>query len=167
MCAIVTPMRAACEAPGPVLAALFGLVLACTNPPGGTSPAPPPASPSPAVTRTANNDVRGVGSQPDYEGEAGILRARLADRLPNPPPERAAACKQMLDAAVEFYTAVEREEASRTRVLADLQATRTEDLARCEQETSARAAACAAIRLSERDAEFPWVLDQCVRAFPE
>lgn len=167
MCAIVTPMRAACEAPGPALAGLFALVLGCTNPPVGTGPAPPPASPSPALTRTANNDARGAGSQPDYDGEARLLHDRMAERLPDPLPERAAACTQMLDAAVVFYSAVEREEAPRAQVLADLQATRAADQARCEQETSARAATCAALRLADRDAEFPWVLDQCVRAFPD
>lgn len=163
MCAIVTPMRAASEAPGLLLA----LVLACTNPPGPTTPAPPPPNASPASTRTANNDVRGVASQPDYDGEARLLRERLTPRLPSPLPSPAAACSAMLDAAVVFYSAVERDDAPRQQLLADLAATRSADQTRCEQDTSPRAATCVAIRLADRDAELPWLLDQCVRAFPD
>jgi hypothetical protein len=73
----------------------------------------------------------------------------------------------MLDAAVAFYSSVERDDAARTRLLADLKSTRTADQARCEQDTSPRAAACVALRLADRDAELPWLLDQCTRAFPD
>jgi hypothetical protein len=161
-------MRAACEALRMSLP--LTLALACTNPPVGTTPSPPPATTSPAAKRptfTANNDARGAGSQPDYDGEAAILRDVVAPRLPDPLPEPRAACTAMLDAAAVFYGSVARDSAARTKQLADLKATRTIDQTRCEQETSPRAAACVAVRLAERDAEFPWLLDQCTRAFPD
>jgi len=30
-----------------------------------------------------------------------------------------------------------------------------------------RAASCVQLRLGDRDAELPWLLDQCSRAFPD
>jgi hypothetical protein len=161
-------MRAACEALR--LSLPLTLALACTNPPVGTTPTPPPAPASPVARRpsfTANNDVRGAGSQPNYDGEAATLRDAITPRLPEPLPEPAAACAAMLDAAAVFYGSVARDSAARTKQLADVKATRTADQTRCEQETSPRAATCVALRLAERDAEFPWLLDQCTRAFPD
>lgn len=174
-------MRAACEAPprpslapAPRPAAPRGLVaalalVACAAPgDGSAAPTGPAPSPPPAATRTANNDVRGAGVQPDYDGEAALLREQVRPRLPDPlPADRRAACTAMLAAAAAFYADIEADEAARARVLADLNATRDADLARCERETSVRAAACVTARLADRDAEYPWLLDQCTRAFPE
>lgn len=146
----------------------LALALACTPQP--ESNAPPSQAPTPSVTptRTANNDARGAGMQPDYAGEAEALRQQIAPRLPDPlPSERRTACTAMLDAAASFYGDIESEPASRTRLLADLAATRTADLAQCEQTTSVRAATCVQLRLADRDAELPWLLDQCTRAFPD
>lgn len=181
MCAIVAPMRAAMAPTLPTPSAMdrtcplawFALALtcACAPQPESNAPAaltPAPQAPSPAATRTANNDARGAGMQPDYAGEAEALRQQITPRLPDPlPAERRTACAAMLDAAVAFYSDIEPEPAARTQLLADLASTRAADLAQCEQTTSVRAATCVQLRLADRDAELPWLLDQCTRAFPE
>jgi len=168
MCGIVDPMRAACEA---LRASLpLTLALACTNPPNGATPAAPPAATSPASKRpsfTANNDLRGAASQPDYDGEARTLRDVIQPRLPSTLPDNRAACTAMLDAAATFYNSVARDDDARSKILADLKSTRAADQTRCEQDTSPRAATCVALRLADRDAELPWLLDQCTRAFPD
>ena len=171
-----TRPRPAATEPTPATSAALGLLalalVACAAPPE-SSPAPPPGvtadvAPPAAPIRTANNDARGVGLQPDYQGEATLLRERVLPRLPDPlPASRAAACTAMLDAVAAFYAEVEPEEGPRTQLLADLRTSRPADLASCERETSVRAASCVRLRLADRDAEYPWLLDQCSRAFPE
>ncbi|HEY8378262.1 MAG TPA: hypothetical protein VIK91_17320 [Nannocystis sp.] len=133
--------------------------------PAGQQAAPEPAPSSPPAGRTANNDARGVGNQPDYDGEAALLRERILARLPDPLPNRKQACAAMFAAADALYERIE--PGGEDRAVARLQATRAEDLAACERETSARAAACVTVRLADRDAELPWLIDQCSRAFPE
>ncbi len=106
--------------------------------------------------------------QPDYAGEAEALRQHIAPRLPDPlPADRRTACTAMLDAAVALYGDIEPIPAARAQLLADLASTRAADQAQCEQTTSVRAATCVQLRLADRDAELPWLLDQCTRAFPE
>ena len=161
------------------IARLPGLVIAllsaCANPPADSA-APPqplpagPVDPAPPVTptRTANHDARGAGMQPDYDGEATALREHMLSRLPAPlPTDRRAACTGMLDAAARFYNEIAAPGDPRTKLLADLQSTRADDLTRCERDTSVRAATCVQLRLRDRDAELPWLLDQCTRAFPD
>lgn len=180
MCAIVAPMRAAKATTQlrrtamhrtPLHALLLALASACATPPESNAPpsqTPQPATPAPVATRTANNDARGAGMQPDYNGEAEALRQQITPRLPEPlPGDRRAACTAMLDATVAFYSDIEPDPAARAQLLADLQATRVTDLSHCEQTTSVRAATCVQLRLADRDAEFPWLLDQCTRAFPD
>jgi hypothetical protein len=180
-------MRAAQVTPRPALAAmdrtpptaparLSGLVVAllaaCATPPADSA-APPQPQPAERVapatpTRTANSDARGAAMQPDYDGEAAALREHMLARLPAPlPTDRRAACTGMLDAAAAFYGEIAAPGDPRTRLLADLQSTRADDLTRCERETSVRAATCVQLRLRDRDAELPWLLDQCTRAFPD
>jgi hypothetical protein len=158
-------------AAAPARAVLLVLALAaCTTTPDVSAPPSPTQADRPpaAPTRTANNDARGAGSQPDYAGEAVLLRDQIAPRMPNPAPtDRRAACTAMLDAAAAFYGDIEPEADPRARLLADLQSTRLADLAQCERETSVRAATCVQLRLADRDAELPWLLDQCTRAFPD
>ncbi len=149
-------------------AGLLALLLACAPP--AEHPAPPatPAAPPTEPTRTANNDARGAGLQPDYNGEAALLREQLLPRLPDPlPADRRSACTAMLDAAATFYGAIVTEPAPRAQLLAELAATRDSELLACERETSVRAASCVQLRLADRDAELPWLLDQCSRAFPD
>lgn len=146
------------------------LALACTTPPSGPNPAAPPATSGPPSKRTsftANNDARGAGSQPDYDGEAAALRNIIAPRLPTTLPDPRAACTAMLDAAAKFYDFTSQADPTRDALLADLKSTRPTDQTRCEQDTNPRAATCVALRLADRDAEFPWLLDQCTRAFPD
>ncbi len=145
-------------------------LAACTTPAEvSTPPSPARADPPPAQpARTANNDARGAGTQPDYDGEAVLRREPLAPRMPSPAPtDRRAACTAMFDAAAAFYGDIEPEPAPRAQLLADLQSTRAAALSRCERETRVRAATCVQLRLADRDAELPWLLDQCTRAFPE
>jgi len=144
----------------------LALLLACA-PPADSRPGSPPAPPA-QPSRTANHDARGAGVQPDYDGEAALLREQMLPRLPDPlPADRRAACTAMLDAAAAFYAAIEAEQAPRDQLLAALAATRDAERLACERETSVRAAACVQLRLGDRDAELPWLLDQCSRAFPE
>lgn len=151
------------------------LVAACTTTPdgrpapAGQQAAPEPASASPPSGRTANNDARGFANQPDYAGEATLLKEQVIARLPEPLPDRKQACAAMFAAADALYASIEPgEDGERGQgAPALLQATRAADLAACERETSARAAACVTVRLADRDAELPWLLDQCTRAFPE
>ena len=95
------------------------------------------------------------------------LRGRVEPRLPKTLPDDAqSACSQMLDAVAAFYQATEPSEARRAQRLAELSATRQDDLDECVANTSIPAAACVTVLLGDRDSEYPWLLDQCDRAFP-
>ena len=97
-----------------------------------------------------------------------MLREQMLARLPTPTPtDRRAACTGMLDAAAAFYGSIEAAADPRNKLLADLAATRADDQTRCERDTSVRATTCVQLRLQDRDAELPWLLDQCTRAFPD
>src|SRR5690606_26392024 len=76
-----------------------------------------------------------------------------------------AVCGAMLDEALAFYQHVEGGEQREARI-AELQSTRERDLEGCIRETSIAAALCVTILLRDRDSEFPWLLDQCSRAYP-
>lgn len=155
-----------------LLAAVF---VACTPAPEGRSAPPSPTvdapeaeRPGPPSGRTANEDRRGFANQPDYEAEAALLKGQVTPRLPSPlPKDRKQACAAMWAAADALYAEIEADPGSRERTLKALQATRAADLAACERETGVRAAACVTVLLGDRDAELPWLLDQCSRAFPE
>jgi hypothetical protein len=148
------------------------LIAACTPAPDGRSAsptasdaAPPPASPaSPPAGRTANNDARGFANQPDYDGEAAALKSAVLSRLPDPlPADRKQACAGMFAAADALYRDID----PAGTALKLLQASRVADQSACERETSPRAAACVTVLLGDRNAELPWLLDQCSRAFPD
>lgn len=153
-----------------LLAAVFA---ACTPapesaPPSPTAESPEAARPSPPAGRTANEDRRGFASQPDYDAEAALLKEQVTPRLPATlPKDRKAACAAMWAAADGLYAEIEPDAGSRESTLKALQATRAADMAACERETSVRAAACVTVLLGDRNAELPWLLDQCSRAFPE
>lgn len=158
--------------------ALFAaiLVAACTPAPDRSSApptrssAPEPAVPAPPAGRTANNDLRGFANQPDYDAEATLLKGHVTPRLPEPlPADRKQACAGMFAAADALYRDIEPagpEVAAQVGALKLLQATRVADQAACERDTSVQAAACVTVLLGDRDAELPWLLDQCSRAFP-
>lgn len=155
---------------------LAAALAACTPAPEG-HPAPPtpvdagatgPAPAGPPAGRTANNDARGFANQPNYDTEATLLKEQVTPRLPAALPKtREQACGAMFAAADELYREIDPDPGSRERTLTALQATRAADLAACARETSVRAATCVAVRLGDRDAELPWLIDQCGRAFPD
>jgi hypothetical protein len=109
------------------------------------------------------NQVEGIEALPDYDREALQTRARVEDRLPDPLPGSSPACTAMLDAAEAHYARIEGNDA---RPVQTLRGTRQRDLTACTQQTSAAAATCVKILLSEDAGEYPWLLDQCSRAFP-
>jgi hypothetical protein len=109
------------------------------------------------------NEVRGIEAMPDYDAEAQRLRARVGSELPHPLPSPSAACTSMLDGAREYYVGTEGEASS---AVAALDATRKADLDACVTWTSPAAAACVAVLMAKSEGEYPWLLDQCSRAFP-
>ena len=115
----------------------------------------------------ANFDPSSARAQPDWDKQAKALASSIlpvieASNLPNRPR---AACRRMLDDAAQLYHQVEHEDA-RDLVLAKFKGSRDEDRSGCEAEMSLLAIQCVIVRLAQRDAEFPWLVDQCVRAFP-
>jgi hypothetical protein len=120
---------------------------------------------SPWADSVANvgNEVPGIEAMPDYDAEAERLRARVEPELPQPLPSPRAACTSMLDGARQYYVDVEGEASPAARAMA---ATRTADLDACVVETSPAAAACVAVLMRKSEGEYPWLLDQCSRAFP-
>ena len=150
----------------------FGLALALALAPtgcirdsnnGGKNPSNPKID-----SRVGNNDPRGVDDQPDWERQAVELKQRVDSRMPSElPTDKRAACEAMLDEALAFYIAVEGNADQRAERMAQLAAsTRQRDLAGCMRETSIAAAVCVTLLLRDRDSEFPWLLDQCTRAYP-
>lgn len=143
----------------------------CSAPGCSCAGDPPMVAPQPARTddsagaRVLNvgNPSRGLDEQPDYDGQARALRDRLAPRLPDPLPSSQQACAAMLDAAVELYA---KAEVDATSQRAALRATRDADLQTCQADTSPAAASCVRLLLAEQAGEWPWLLDQCSRAFP-
>ncbi|MEM7159050.1 MAG: hypothetical protein AAF799_39800 [Myxococcota bacterium] len=110
------------------------------------------------------NQVRGIEAIPDYDDQARELRERVQPMLPDPLPAQLAACVTMLDAARQYYDDTEGIYALSTKTMV---ATRSKDLAACQEQTSPAAASCVAVLMAKHEGEFPWVLDQCSRAFPQ
>jgi poly-gamma-glutamate synthesis protein (capsule biosynthesis protein) len=129
---------------------------------GGKNPSNPKVD-----SRVGNDDPRGVDDQPDWESQARELKQRVDSRMPSAlPTDKRVACEAMLDEALAFYIAVEGEANQRAERMAQLQQTRERDVAGCMRETSIAAAVCVTLLLRDRDSEFPWLLDQCTRAYP-
>lgn len=92
----------------------------------------------------------------------------MTPRLPEPlPVDRKQACAAMFAAADALYAGIEPESAVPGGAPTLLLASRAADQAACERDTSPRAAACVTVLLGDRNAELPWLLDQCSRAFPD
>ncbi len=156
---------------GRVVRGAFAIVVlggvttaACTCGDGSDTTSPTPGTPE-SELRTLNvgNPARGLDAVPDYDAQARELRTQVQARLPDPLPDGKAACAQMLEAVAEFYTRTEGDAAPQ---LAVLKATHDREVATCTSETSAAAAACVALLAREMKGEYPWLLDQCSRAFP-
>jgi hypothetical protein len=119
-------------------------------------------------TRVGNNDPRGVDDQPDWDRQARELKQRVDPRLPSElPTDPRVACEAMLAEVATFYISVEADPDQRAARMAQLQQTRERDLAACTRDTSVAAAVCVTLLLKDRDSEFPWLLDQCSRAYPK
>jgi hypothetical protein len=117
-------------------------------------------------SRVGNDDPRGVDDQPNWDQQARELKQRVDPRLPSPmPTDKQAVCAAMLDEVKTFYESVEGAD-QRAAKLAELDQTRARDLEGCVADTSVAAAVCVTILLGDRDSEFPWLLDQCTRAYP-
>lgn len=145
---------------------LLASSLACAKDPGsGRSGGPGLAAPSKPGEGSirVGNQVKGVEAQPDYNAEAEEIRRSVDGSLPDPLPSTKAACNTMFDAAISMYRRVDGEG---SRSVSLLEATREDDQAACEKETSAAAAACVAVLITRDGGEFAWLLDQCSRAFP-
>jgi hypothetical protein len=69
----------------------------------------------------------------------------------------------MYDAMIAAYS---RAEGAASPPVRTLQTTRKDGIEACQAETSPAAASCVAVLASSAGGEFPWLLDQCSRAFP-
>ncbi len=137
------------------------------NRPGFGEPPMVPSASSARDEPVGNDDPRGAGRQPDYDGEARALRDAMLARLPDPLERKVErVCTTMLAAVSRFYRETESDTRHRGLALGRVAATHVDDLAACVATTSTEAAACVTVLLAEKNAEFPWLLDQCMRAFP-
>lgn len=114
-------------------------------------------------TLRVGNQAAGIEEQPDYDRQAEAIRVAVEDRLPDPLPQPKVACVAMYDAAIAAYTQAEGATSPPVRTL---QKTRRDGIEACQADTSPAAAACVAVLAKSDGGEFPWLLDQCSRAFP-
>jgi hypothetical protein len=114
-------------------------------------------------TMRVGNQAAGVEEQPDYDRQALAVREEVQERLPDPLPQPKLACTAMYDAVIAAYT---RSEGAASPPVRALHKTRRAGVETCQAETSPAAAACVAVLASSDGGEFPWLLDQCSRAFP-
>ena len=150
---------------GPALVVVCG-VVGCTKPAPGSDASTGARTTAP-LAKVANPDRRGVEDQPDWNALAQGTKEVVEPMLPSPlPTDRAKVCTEMLDAAVKFYDATEPDSAQRDKRRAELAATREADLGDCQKDLSISAALCVTYRLGDLDSEYPWLVDQCSRAFP-
>lgn len=120
---------------------------------------------SPSV---GNPDPGGVDAQPDWDELSRDTRELVDPKLPSPlPTDAGKACDEMFAAADAYYARSEANADERARMAKQLAESRTADRAACVEDTSVAAATCAKILLEEAAQEFPFILDQCSRAYPK
>lgn len=120
---------------------------------------------SPSV---GNPDPGGVDAQPDWDELARDTRDLIDPKLPKPlPTDAGKACDEMFAAADAYYARADVDEEERTRMAKQLAESRVADRAACIEDTSVAAATCTKILLEEAAQEFPFILDQCSRAYPK
>jgi hypothetical protein len=148
------------------LATLLSFLLACsTRPSNGVPPVREEAQPKLVADNTmrVGNQAAGVEEQPDYDRAALEIREKVQERLPDPLPPPKVACVSMYDAAIEAYSKAEGAGSPPVKLL---QQTKRTGIEACQAETTPAAASCVAVLAALDGGEFPWLLDQCSRAFP-
>lgn len=145
--------------------------VACSGAGDGTtgtqSPRSEPAADgTPGSGRTigqVGNQASGIDAIPDWDAAALRIREQIDPRLPRPLPAPKDACAAMLDAAQRYYTATE---GAGSPAVVAIERTRAADERACAADTTPAAATCVTILLGESAGEYPWLVDQCSRAFP-
>lgn len=118
--------------------------------------------------RTPNADPNGADNQPNWDAMAATLRARLAPTLKvADDADPRVMCARLLQEADEFYSALDRGGEETASAQSQLRQTTSGDVEGCATELSTHAIACVSASLRENRAEFPWLVDQCARAFPK
>ena len=147
-------------------ALLLTLLIACSTP---SSPGnPPPSEDAPPgrgrVVGNVGNNASGLADQPDWDASAKRIGERMKGRFPAELPGPDAACDKMLDAARDHYQQTDGDDSDAVK---RLQATREADHATCVRETTPKVSWCVATLVAEDIGEYPFLLDQCQRAFGE
>ncbi len=152
------------------LSLALSLPVGCSQPTETTTTTRAPALPGQGgleqpgqVLGHVGNQASGIDAQPDFDAFALRIRENVGPRLPDPLPAAATACRDMLEAAVSFYRETE---GAGSSAVGAIERGRADDEAACKAQTSPAAAACVAILLSDQAGEYPWLVDQCSRAFP-
>lgn len=157
---------------GALVACLTAAIVAtaCSGTGDGTSGTrePPTVPSAPGSGRAGlagqvGNQASGIDAMPDWNAAALRVREQISPRLPDPLPAPTTACRSMLDAALQFYT---RTEGEASKAATTIERTRAADERACTAETSPAAATCVTILLEASAGEYPWLVDQCSRAFP-
>lgn len=118
--------------------------------------------------RTPNADPNGADNQPDWDAMAATLRARLAPTLKvGDGADPREMCARLLQEANEFYATLDRGGEGTASAQSQLSQTMSRDVEGCVTQLSTYAIACVSASLREQRAEFPWLVDQCARAFPK
>jgi len=147
-------------------ALVLTIITACSTP---SSPGNPPtgedAPPGRGrVVGNVGNNASGLADQPDWDASAKRIAQRMQGRFPATLPASDAACDKMLDAARDHYRQTDGEDSDAVKRLA---ATRSAEHTTCVRETTPKVAWCVATLVAEDIGEFPFLLDQCQRAFGE
>lgn len=118
--------------------------------------------------RTPNADPNSADNQPDWDAMAATLRARLAPTLKvADDADPRAMCQRLLGEAREFYATIDRGGEGAASAQSQISLTTGDDVDGCVAQLSRHAIACVSASLREQRAEFPWLVDQCARAFPK
>ena len=150
-----------------VVVAAFALTACSGTGDGSTGTRSPRSEPAaPGSGRTighVGNQASGIDAIPDWDAAALRVREQIDPRLPRPLPAPKDACAAMLDAAVRHYAATE---GQGSPAVVAIERSRAADERACTVDTSPAAATCVTILLGESAGEYPWLVDQCSRAFP-
>lgn len=99
---------------------------------------------------------------PDWDAVAKQVATRMEGRFPPTLPSPQDACTKMLDAARDHYRQTDGEASNAVGTMA---AARDADHAACVRDTEPKVAWCVATLVADDIGEYPWLVDQCTRAF--